>query len=301
MGMALKQAVLLKAIVKRIMNNGSKGSNSSSNDKQLASENQSADKQFDEMSECERRYGKLQDYEKLGTGAFGTVYRVSCVKTKKERALKVIFSNNKEEINKPFREAFQLINVKHENIVKVYDAFMSGWKEGKREKDVVCIEMEYMKHGSLLDYMKRNQAIPQEVILSIIYQVATSLKYLQEHFKLVHRDIKPENILIKKLEGNIIYVCLSDFGLAETYDYETTTYSSLVGTLTFSSPELYKTKQYTEQSDVFALGMTIYQLMTGDFYGHGATLSTGGIVRKELVSKMKLQYDDYSPPSNTTE
>jgi len=316
MGMALKQAVLLKAIVKRIINGSSSSTDNLSASRKAPvtpSENsvsqicESARLQFEEMFECERRYGKLEDYEKLGRGSFGTVFRVSCVKTKKERALKVIFSNNKEEINESFREAFQLIKFNHEHIVKVYDAFMSGWKEGKKEKDVVCIEMEYMKHGSLLDYfMKTNQtAIPEEVILSIIHQVSNSLKYLQEHFKLVHRDIKPGNILVKELEGNTIHVCLSDFGLAKTYNHGSTLMqSSIVGTPNFFSPEMYQASDiinqnvqpknvYTEQSDMFALGMTIYQLMTGDFKSHGTTLSNSGIVRKELVSKMKLQYDDY--------
>ena len=314
LGITLKQAVSLKAIVKRIMNNESKRSDTlspSSNNGQLAFESsvsqisESARLQVDEMFECERRYGKLEYYEKLGKGSFGTVFCVSCVKRKDQRALKVIFSNSKEEINESFREAFQLIKFNHENIVKVYDAFMSGWKEGKKEKDVVCIEMEYMKHGSLWDYyLKTNRTVVPQVIFSIIHQVATSLKYLHDGFNMVHRDIKPGNILIKKLEENTIHVCLGDFGLAKTYNHGSTLLqSSMVGTPNFFSPEMYQATEtinqsgqskniYTEQSDVFALGVTIYQLMTGDVKSHGATLSNSGIVRKELVSKMKLQYSD---------
>ena len=89
MGMTLKQAVLLKAIVERIIN-GSKSNNSQLAESSVNQLPKSTSLQF-EMFECERRYGKLEDYGRLGRGAFGTVFRVSTVKRKEERALKSSF------------------------------------------------------------------------------------------------------------------------------------------------------------------------------------------------------------------
>ncbi|KAL9646731.1 hypothetical protein ABK040_001153 [Willaertia magna] len=203
-------------------------------------------------------YSKYSSIKLVGSGSFGSVYRVKKVNTKEKRALKTITFVSDEDLNRGLREFSKLININHEHIIKVYDIFVDT------NSKILGIEMDYYKKGDLLTFLKSNSFISEKVVAQVLFQITLALKLLSS-YNVIHRDIKPSNIFVKNFdrEDDNICVLLGDFGLAKSVDTSSSFSQIFSGTPLYMSPELLN-GIYNVKSDIFALGVSIYQLMTHD-------------------------------------
>lgn len=202
--------------------------------------------------------GRYQVEKELGKGAMGVVYqgrdpkigRVVAIKT---MALAQEFDG--DELNDArerfFREAETAGRLQHQNIVTIFDA--------GEEHDLAYIAMEYLKGKDLADYCKDGNLLPVPQVLSIVARVAEALAYAHRQ-NVVHRDIKPANIMYER-ESDTVKV--TDFGIARITDSSKTKTGLVLGTPSFMSPEQIAGKKVDGRSDLYSLGVMLYQMLTG--------------------------------------
>lgn len=204
---------------------------------------------------------------KLGHGAMGKVYQAFQISLKRHVALKVLsedLAQNAKFVKRFLREARALAEMKHPNVVGVYDV---GFSQG-----IFYYIMEYVEGESLKDVLVRRGPLPMAEALELVIQVAKALSHAQEH-NIVHRDIKPGNILID-LKGE---AKLADLGLAkkrweQEQVSEETAVGTLIGTPHYMAPEQIKnSRDVTIQADLYSLGVTFYQMLTGVTPHDGST------------------------------
>lgn len=207
---------------------------------------------------------KLQDYtggnvnryeifEELGRGSFGIVFKGFDYKLDKEIAVKKLPLQNQNDsnvVNRFFREAQITSSLSHDNIISVYDYYE---KSGE-----YYIVMEMVEGPTLEQYIRENQISVSEA-LGIFKDIASALAYAHEK-QVIHRDLKPSNILIDS--NGMIKV--TDFGIAKLVNASNLTMDNTsAGTPIIMSPEQIKGKGVTYKSDIFALGVVLYFLLTG--------------------------------------
>lgn len=203
--------------------------------------------------------GRYQIEKELGKGAMGTVYLGIDPKIGRKVAIKTLalsqeFETSELEAVKSrfFREAETAGKLNHPNIVTIYDA--------GEEHDLAYIAMELLKGHDLNLYTKKDKLLPLADVLSIMIKVAEALDYAhQQH--VIHRDIKPANIMY---EPETQSVKVTDFGIARITDTSKTKTGMVLGTPNFMSPEQLSGKKLDGRSDLFSLGTTLYQLVTGE-------------------------------------
>lgn len=178
------------------------------------------------------------------------INRVVAIKT---MALAQEFEGDELEAIKErfFREAETAGRLNHQNIVTVYDA--------GEEHDLAYIAMEFLKGKDLVGYTKPDHLLPARKVVSIIARVADALSYAHEQH-IVHRDIKPANIMYEP-ESDTVKV--ADFGIARITDSSKTKTGMVLGTPSYMSPEQLSGKKVDGRSDLFSLGVTLYQLLSG--------------------------------------
>ena len=203
--------------------------------------------------------GRYQVEKKLGKGAMGVVYLGKDPKLDRIVALKTLALSQEfegEELQQAttrfFNEAAAAGRLSHPNIISVYDA--------GEEHDLAYISMEFFKGGDLSTYARRENLLTLPVLLDIFAKTAESLDYAHRQ-KVIHRDIKPANILYNPATGQIK---LTDFGIARITDMKKTRTGAILGTPSYMSPEQLTGKQVDGRSDLFSLGITFYQLLTGE-------------------------------------
>jgi serine/threonine-protein kinase len=202
--------------------------------------------------------GRYQVEKELGKGAMGVVYlgrdpkigRVVAIKT---MALSQEFEPDELEDVKQrfFREAETAGRLNHPNIVTIYDA--------GEEHDLAYIAMEFLKGKDLVPQTKQGALLPLPKTLSIVARVAEALSYAHLQ-SVVHRDIKPANIMYDPQADS---VKVTDFGIARITDSSKTKTGMVLGTPSYMSPEQLAGKKIDGQSDLFSLGVTLYQLACG--------------------------------------
>jgi serine/threonine-protein kinase len=202
--------------------------------------------------------GRYQVEKELGKGAMGVVYmgrdpkigRVVAIKT---MALSQEFEG--EELNDArerfFREAETAGRLQHQNIVTIFDA--------GEEHDLAYIAMEFLKGRDLVDYCKDGNLLPVPKVVSIVARVAEALAYAHRA-NVVHRDIKPANIMYE-LDSDTVKV--TDFGIARITDSSKTKTGLVLGTPSFMSPEQIAGKKVDGRSDLYSLGVMLFQMLTG--------------------------------------
>jgi serine/threonine protein kinase len=192
--------------------------------------------------------------ELIATGGMAAIYKAVQVSLDRTVAIKILhghLAQDKDFITRFEREAKAAANLKHENIVNIIDF-------GKTE-DVYFIAMEYVDGKSLKDLMHTVDFMPCEIALTIAREISQGLDHAHKK-GVVHRDIKPANILIG-LDGTIK---IADFGLAQAQDLISVTVTgSIVGTPAYMSPEQAGGKKIDHRSDLFSLGVVIYEMLTG--------------------------------------
>ncbi len=202
--------------------------------------------------------GRYQVEKELGKGAMGVVYlgkdpkigRVVAIKT---MALSQEFEG--EELDDArerfFREAETAGRLQHQNIVTIFDA--------GEEHDLAYIAMEFLKGKDLADVTKDGSLLPIPKVLSIVARVAEALAYAHKQ-NVVHRDIKPANIMYE-IDSDTVKV--TDFGIARITDSSKTKTGLVLGTPSFMSPEQIAGKKVDGRSDLYSLGVMLFQMLAG--------------------------------------
>ena len=202
--------------------------------------------------------GRYQIEKELGKGAMGVVYqgrdpkigRVVAIKT---LALSAEFEGVEleEARQRFFREAETAGRLQHPDIVTIFDA--------GEEHDLAYIAMEFLRGRDLVEHTRAGQLLPLATVLAIGERVARALDYAHQH-QVVHRDIKPANIMFDAASDS---VKVTDFGIARITDASRTKTGMVFGTPSFMSPEQLAGQPVTGRSDLYSLGVTLFQLLTG--------------------------------------
>lgn len=200
--------------------------------------------------------GRYEVLGELGQGAMGVVYKAKDPLIDRVVAIKTInlglALDEKEEYEGRFyQEAKAAGRLNHPNIVTIYDVGKSG--------DVAYIAMEFLQGRELRDIMNDSGMLPVDQVLDIVAQVAQGLAYAHEH-DIVHRDVKPSNIMVVR-DG---HVKITDFGIARMASSAVRTQTGMVlGSPKYMSPEQVMGKAIDQRSDIFSLGVMLYEMLTG--------------------------------------
>ena len=202
--------------------------------------------------------GRYEIIEKVGIGGMAIVYKAKDIYLKRIVAVKVLkeqYLDDKEFIKKFVIEAQSVANLNNQNIVKIYDVGQHI-EDGKIFNYIV---MEYINGKTLNELIKDKGRLNSTAVVSISKQIANALDCAHKHH-IIHRDIKPHNIIIDEN----LNVKVTDFGIARIATSSTITYtSSVLGTVHYISPEQAKGKFIDEKSDIYSLGVVIYEMVTG--------------------------------------
>lgn len=206
------------------------------------------------------RIGKYTIVRELGRGTTATVYLGNDPFSQRQVAIKIAFP---EILKHPERgklythlfltEASLVGKLLHPHIVQIYDAVVA--------EDLCYIVMEYIAGGTLEDYCTTHRLLPIERVVEIIFKCTRALDYAFR-IGITHRDIKPANILFAGKDPNSGDVKISDFGAAIVDDTERTLVSG-VGSPAYMSPQQVKEQPLDHQTDIYSLGVVMYQLLTG--------------------------------------
>ena len=215
---------------------------------------------------------KILDH--LGTGGMATVWLGYDTILDRQVAIKTfkIDANDEDAVKRFNREAKAVTSLSHPNIVSIYDV--------ENEGEFYYLILEYVEGMTLKDYMVKNPRIPIETIVHIAKQIAAGLSHAHQN-GIIHRDIKPQNILM-----NENLTCkITDFGIARAYGDTTLTQTNqMLGTLYYLSPEQARGNVATAQSDIYSLGILIFEMITGQipFKGESAVAIALKHLQEEL-------------------
>ena len=218
------------------------------------------DDSLQEHGEALRGYRLL---DKVGEGAFGSVFRAIQPQVEREVAIKAIhaeLANQPDFVRRFEREAQLVARLEHPHIVPLYDYW--------REPDAAYLVMRFLRGGNLEDLLRAGP-LELERAARILDQVGAGLSAAHRQ-GVVHRDVKPGNVLLDE-EGNAY---LSDFGIAlETGAPEQTAGTMIRGTPAYLSPEQIRLEQTSPRSDIYALGVVLYEMLTAEHPFPGTTLN----------------------------
>ncbi|MGB6306188.1 MAG: serine/threonine-protein kinase, partial [Steroidobacteraceae bacterium] len=205
-----------------------------------------------------QRLGRYQLEREIGRGAMGIVYLGRDTAINRMVAIKAIplaseFSDAElvEARSRFFREAETAGRLNHPNIVTIYDV--------GEERGLAYIAMEYLKGRHLSDYAKSDSLMEPRKVLEIIGRTADALGFAHKQ-QVVHRDIKPANLMY---DPGTDVLKITDFGIARLSGAGSTRTGIVLGTPSFMSPEQLEGRTVTGHSDLFSLGVSLFQLLTG--------------------------------------
>ena len=199
--------------------------------------------------------GKYQVIERLGRGGMAEVYKAHHPQLERYAAIKVLhhfLAEGKDFTARFQREAKAIATLRHPNIVQVYDF--------ESQDDLYYMIMEFVDGGTLKDRLLQSAApLPYAEIVQIVQDTASALGYAHRQ-GMLHRDIKPANVLLGK-DGRVV---LTDFGIARILsDTQFTATGTLVGTPSYMSPEQGMGLHVSAASDIYSLGVILYEMVTG--------------------------------------
>jgi len=233
------------------------------------------------------KVGKYKILGTLGRGGMGIVYKGLDPDIEREVAIKTIRfdtytegAEKEEMLARVIREAKAVGRLDHPNIITVYDVI--------REGDLTFIVMQYIDGQSLQGLMDGGKRLPPREVIEILKPVADALDYAHQK-NVVHRDIKPANILIDRKWKPY----LADFGLARMETSTMTGPGTTIGTLSYMSPEQVMGATVDHRADLFALGVILYELLTGKkpFAGDNMSTIVFKIVNEEPPNITQINHD----------
>lgn len=190
--------------------------------------------------------------EEVGSGGMSIVYKAKCHVLNRYVAIKVLkpeFSDDKSFVSKFKIEAQSAAGLSHPNIVNVFDV--------GEENGFYYIVMELVEGITLKEYIQQNGRLPYQTAIDFIIQICSGIEVAHEHHT-IHRDIKPQNIIVSK-NGTLK---VTDFGIAKAATSNTIA-SSAMGSVHYISPEQARGGYSDERSDIYSLGVTLYEMLTG--------------------------------------
>lgn len=211
--------------------------------------------------------------ERIGTGGMSDVYKAKCHKLNRYVAVKVLkqeFSENTNFVSKFRAEAQAAASLMHPNIVNVYDV--------GEENGVNYIVMELVEGITLKKYIEKKARLSFKEAVSIAIQACMGIEAAHKN-RIIHRDIKPQNIIISK-DGK---VKVTDFGIAKAATSNTIT-SNVMGSVHYTSPEQARGGYSDEKSDIYSMGITLFEMLTGRVPFNGET--TVAIAIKHIQEEM---------------
>jgi serine/threonine-protein kinase len=197
--------------------------------------------------------GRYRIVRKLGAGGMADVYLAEDQELGRRVAIKILngrHANDDQFIERFRREAKNAAALNHPNIVSIYD-------RGEAE-DTYYIAMEFLDGRSLKELIVGHGQAPVKVAVEYARQILSALRFAHRH-GIVHRDIKPHNVLVDR-EGR---VKVTDFGIARAGTSQMTETGSIVGTAQYLSPEQARGGEVDQRSDLYSLGIVLYELLTG--------------------------------------
>ena len=216
--------------------------------------------------------------EKIGTGGMSDVYKAKCHKLNRFVAVKILkqeFSENTNFVHKFRVEAQAAAGLMHPNIVNVYDV--------GEENNIYYIVMELVEGITLKKYIEKKARLSVKEAISIAIQISMGIEAAHNN-RIIHRDIKPQNIIISR-EGK---VKVTDFGIAKAATSNTIT-SNVMGSVHYTSPEQARGGYSDEKSDIYSLGITLFEMLTGRVPFNGET--TVAIAIKHIQEEMPSPRD----------
>ncbi len=229
-----------------------------------------------------QQLGAYTIQSKLGEGGMARVYKGYHARLRRDVAIKIILSQvaDKEGFQARFEREAQLIaSLQHPNIVAVYDFGEAG--------HITYLVMQYVGGGTLRDQLRGGRALDPRQAILYSQEMARALHHAHQR-GIVHRDVKPQNMLVSETDRN--QLLLSDFGIAKLFDNSQeatltgvtggsfrndpslTSIDQIVGTAEYMSPEQINGKTVDARTDVYALGVVLYQMLAGEVPFHSTTI-----------------------------
>ncbi len=220
----------------------------------------------------------------VGTGGMSTVYRAKDERLKRFVAVKVLkaeYASDATFVSKFRVEAQSSAGLTHPNIVSVYDV--------SEDQGLYFIVMELVEGITLKEYINLNGRLNMSQAIEFSIQIASALQVAHEHH-VIHRDIKPQNIIVSK-SGSIK---VTDFGIAKAAT-STTMSTTGIGSVHYISPEQARGGYSDERSDIYSLGITMYEMVTGRVPFEGDTNVAIALmhIQNEMISPRELYPDIY--------
>ncbi|MBS4536106.1 Stk1 family PASTA domain-containing Ser/Thr kinase [Clostridium sp. D2Q-14] len=224
--------------------------------------------------------------EKIGGGGMALVYKAKCNLLNRYVAIKVLrkeFVNDEEFIEKFNRESQSAASLSHPNIVNIYDVGV--------EDNIYYIVMEYINGITLKQHIKNKGKLSPLEMLKISINIAKAINNAHKN-NIIHRDIKPHNIMITE-EGQIK---VTDFGIARAVTSSTITQTnSMMGSVHYSSPEQAKGRYTDVKSDIYSLGIVMYEMITGKLPFNGESPISVALMHIQDELKSPRELDDSIP------
>lgn len=236
-------------------------------------------------TEIKPTLGRYEVIKELGRGAMGTVFLGKDPRINREVAIKTlryedIDSEQIDEVKKRFfREAEAAGRLSHPNIVTIYDV--------GEDYEIAYMAMELLDGSDLAKYVKKENLLPLKEVIRIVSAVAMALDYAHGN-GIVHRDIKPANIMIL----NSGEVKVADFGIARVMATSKTQTGIVMGTPSYMSPEQIAGKKVDGRSDLFSLGVVLYEMISGEKPFDGDSIAT---LMYNITSSDPPPIKDFSP------
>ncbi|MGN7478646.1 Stk1 family PASTA domain-containing Ser/Thr kinase [Solibacillus silvestris] len=232
--------------------------------------------------------GRYKILRLIGGGGMSNVYLAHDIILGRDVAIKILRYDlsNEEELHRRFqREALSATSLTNPNIVSIYDVGEDG--------DMHYIVMEYIKGKTLKQYIQEFSPLSAARSIHIMKQLTSAIAHAHEN-GIIHRDIKPQNILMDE-EGN---VKITDFGIATSLGATSFTQTnSVIGTVHYLSPEQARGGIATMRSDIYALGIVLYELLTGELPFSGESAVSIALKHLQAETPSVREFDASIPQS----
>ncbi len=241
--------------------------------------------------------GRYEIHDRLGSGGMSNVYRATDLILERTVAVKVLaehLSDDERFVARFRREALAVAKLIHPNIVQVYD---TGIDDGRR-----YIVMEYVEGRSGAQILQRQGPIDSGIAVEIGIQACAGLDYAHQR-GIIHRDVKPGNLMITgaPVDSTPTDVKLTDFGIARaTEQTRITQVGSVVGTAAYLAPEQVRGEEATPATDVYALGVVLYQFLTNRLPYEGSSLAELAVRQQNERPLAPSTYNGDVPESVST-
>jgi eukaryotic-like serine/threonine-protein kinase len=236
--------------------------------------------------------GRYETGERLGSGGMSNVYKATDRILERTVAVKILaehLSDDERFVARFRREALAVAKLIHPNIVQVYD---TGVDDGRH-----YIVMEYVEGRSGAQILQRQGPVGPEIAAEIGVQACAGLDYAHRR-GIIHRDVKPGNLMVfgGPVGGGEMTVKLTDFGIARAIEQtRITQVGSVVGTAAYLAPEQVRGEEATPATDVYALGVVLYQFLTGRLPYEGSSLAELAVRQQNEKPLAPSTYNDEVP------